>query len=150
MNAVNPRKRRGRPQKRLNRQRRQSKRRQLVASEQTGDFGFKVAQPLEGQDPESPSFYSVGISKERIPKFPPQFSPLVPPRFSSQTFTIPALTQAPTESLPAAAELFEILESPDRDILLIPLDGSLESFSPSSRKAPSRVRRILFKNLACA
>ena len=121
MNAANPRKRRGRPQKRLNRRRRQSKRRQLLASEQTGDSGFKVAQPLEGQGPDSPSFYSAGISKERIP-----------------------------ESLPAAAELFGILESPDRDILLIPLDGSLESFSPSPRKAPSRVRRVLFENLACA
>ena len=150
MNAANPRKRRGRPQKRLNRRRRQSKRRQLFASEQTGDYDLNVAQPLERQDPESPSFYSAGIPKERIPEFPPQFSPLAPPRLGSQTFTIPALTQAPTESLPAAAELFGTLESPDRDILIIPLDGSLESFSPSPRKSPSRVRRVLFENLACA
>ena len=78
--------------------------------------------------------------------FPPRFSPLRPPKARSQTFAIPALAQAPTESLLATTELSGVLESPDRDILVIPLGSSVESFSPSPRKVSSSVRRVLFED----
>ena len=54
------------------------------------------------------------------------------------------LAQAPTEGFPPTAELFGVLESPDRDILVIPLGSSVDSFSSPPRKISSSVRRNLF------
>ena len=48
------------------------------------------------------------------------------------------------KSLPATAELFGVIESPDRDILVIPLGSSVESFSSSPCKILFSVLRNLF------
>ena len=108
-----PRKRRGKPQKRLNRRRRESKRRQLLSSEKIEGSDLPVAQSLARQDPGSPSFYSVGIPKERVPEFPPRFSPLRPPKVGSQTFAIPAL--APRDSVGYPRRIFFLFTSQDCD-----------------------------------
>ena len=122
-------KRRGKPQKRLSKKRRETKR------------GWAAAQapPRDVIGHPSPPSASSSAGCFKLP-------PLAPPEVPSWTSTISALNQPPIKELPTAVELFhrQLLRPPDGDVILIPVNESPEKFSPPPRKFLQKVKRALF------